>query len=243
MKRQFVPVSNYKRFIAGINAVQQRGAREAGLMLVTSQAGYGKTATIKHWAVQAQAIHLRATVHWTPRYFLTELARELQISANGQTKDMLRAVSDELRIKGMTVVVDEVNHCLRNAGASLEAIRDVSDLTEAIVVLVGHEDVQGRIARYPQIRSRVAQVVQFEPASNADIKLLAESLIEPKLEDDLVEEIQKQSAGRTREVMNALATCERLAGRTATKRLSLKDLAGQRLVYDWQPGRVRPGTY
>lgn len=242
MKKQFVPVSNYKRFLAGIAAVELRGAREAGLLLVTSQAGYGKTATITHWAVQANAIHLRATVHWTPRYFLTELARELSIAATGQTRDILRAVSDELRRKQTMLVVDEVNHCFQRGGAPLEAIRDVIDMTEAIVVLVGHEDVQGKIARYPQIRSRVAQVVQFEPASDADIRLLADALIEPRLDDDLIAEIQRQSVGRTREVMNALATCERVAARTSSRRLGVKDLGGTRLVYDWQPGRARAGA-
>ena len=59
---------------------------------------------------------------------------------------------------------------------------------------------------------------------------------------DLIEEIQRQSAGRTREVMNALATCERAATRTSAKRLALKDLSGQRLVFEWQPGRGLPGA-
>lgn len=242
MRAQFVPISNYRRFLEGVAAVQERGAREAGLMLVTSQAGYGKTATIRYWATQHKAIYLRASVHWTPRYFLTELARELNVAATGQTRDMLRSVAEELHLSQKTLIIDEVNHCLQRAGAALEAIRDVSDMTEAVVVMVGHEDVQGRIARYPQIRSRVAQVVQFAPASSADIRVLADALIEPRLEVDLIEEIQRQSVGRTREVMNALATCERAATRTSAKRLALKDLSGQRLVFEWQPGRGLPGA-
>ncbi|MCC6195684.1 MAG: AAA family ATPase [Burkholderiales bacterium] len=238
MKKQFVQTGNYKRFRAGITAVEARGAAEASLMLVTSQAGYGKSATLEYWATQTHATFMRAKVQWTPRYFLTELADRLGVSSNGITKEVFSAVSLELAKHGTPLVIDEINHCLGRGAAVLEAIRDLSDLTEVIVVIAGHEDVQGKIARYPQIRSRVAQVVRFEPATPADIRLLADQLLDVKIADDLIVEIQRQSAGRTREIMNALAHCEQFAQRNGAKTLNAKDLAGNRLVFDWQPPRA-----
>lgn len=241
MKNLFVAVSNYERFLEGIKEVELRGAREASLMLVTSQAGYGKTATLDYWATQVGATRLRAKVQWTPRYFLTELAADLNVMASGKTIEIFRAVGTELGRRGTPLIVDELNHCLQRGGAVLEAIRDLSDLTEVIVVLAGHEDVQSKIARYPQIRSRIAHVCRFEPASADDIRALAGGLIDAKLDDDLVEEIRRQSAGRTREIMNALAACERAAHAAGEKRMAAKDMVGRRMVFEWQGPRVGGG--
>ena len=43
MKKAFVKTENYARFAAGVKAVEQRGAAEAGMMLVHGQPGYGKS--------------------------------------------------------------------------------------------------------------------------------------------------------------------------------------------------------
>lgn len=244
MKNLFVPISNYKRFRAGISALEHRGATEASLLLVASQAGYGKTKTLQHWVAQEAAIMLRAKTTWTPRYFLTELAAALNVTSKGDTKEIFSAVVEELAKRGLPLVVDEINHCLARGAAVLETIRDLSDLTEVVVVLAGHEDVQGKIARYPQIRSRIAQVVRFEAATVEDIKLLADQLlVGVTLSDDLVGEIHRQSAGRTREVMNALAQCEQLAKRNSVHKLSAKDVAGLRLVFEWKPSKLAPGVF
>ena len=81
MKKSFVKTENYARFTAGVKAVEQRGAAEAGMMLVHGQPGFGKSHIVSRWAEDAGAIFLRANVDMTPKYFLTELCRALNIPA------------------------------------------------------------------------------------------------------------------------------------------------------------------
>ena len=83
MKKAFVKTENYARFAAGVKAVEQRGAAEAGMMLVYGQPGYGKSHIVYRWAEEAGAVYLRANVDWTPKYFLVELCKALNIDGRG----------------------------------------------------------------------------------------------------------------------------------------------------------------
>ncbi|MEW5905136.1 MAG: AAA family ATPase [Pseudomonadota bacterium] len=240
MKKVFVKnISNYERFRTGISAVEMRGASEASLMLVTGPAGYGKSQTVDQWAVQNGAYYLRAKVEWTPRYFMTELAETMKIDSRGRAKDVFGRIAGVLGGQQIPLVIDEVEHCLRDNAQVLEAIRDLSDLTEVMVILVGMDQVQAKISRHAQIWSRIAQVVEFQPATPEDAAELCLRLADVKIEPQLVAEIHRQSAGRVREIMNAIATCEQIALRNGKAEVGLQDMAGMVLTHDWQARRPR----
>ena len=239
MKNTFVKTSNYERFRTGITAVEDRGAAEASLMLVTGEAGYGKSETVDQWAIQTGAAYLRAKVEWTPRYFMTELAEHLKIDARGRAKDIFARISGYIGVQQIPLVIDEVEHCLRDNAQVLEAIRDLSDLTEVLVILVGMEQVQAKIARHAQISSRIAKVVEFQPAAVDDVALSCRQLAEVEILPELISEIHRQSAGRMREIMNAIAICERTAKRNGIAKIGLQEMAGQTLTHDWQARRPR----
>jgi DNA transposition AAA+ family ATPase len=240
MKKLFVKnISNYERFRTGMTAVETRGAAEASLMLVTGPAGFGKSQTVDYWAVQNNAAYLRAKVEWTPRYFMTELAETLKIDSRGRAKDIFGRIAGVLGGQQIPLVIDEVEHCLRNNAEVLEAVRDLSDLTEVTVILVGMDQVQAKIARHAQISSRIAKVVEFAPATPEDVTELCKQLAEVSIESDLVAEILRQSGGRVREIMNAIAIVEQTANRNGKKNASMKDMAGQALTHDWQARRPR----
>ena len=240
MKKIFVKnISNYERFRTGISAVETRGATEASLMLVTAPAGYGKSQTVDQWAVANGAAYLRAKVEWTPRYFMTELAETLKLDSRGRAKDIFGRIAGVLGGQQIPLVIDEVEHCLRDSAQVLEAIRDLSDLTEVIVILVGMDQVQAKIARHAQISSRIAKVVEFHPATLEDVAEFCKQLSEVEIGSDLVAEILRQSAGRVREIMNAIATVEQTARRNGKASASLQDMAGQVLTHDWQARRPR----
>ncbi len=240
MKKVFVKgITNYERFRTGISAVEARGASEASMMLVTAPAGFGKSQMVDHWAVATGAAYLRAKVEWTPRYFMTELAETLKLDSRGRSKDIFGRIAGVLGGQQISLVIDEVEHCLQNSAKVLEAIRDLSDLTEVIVILVGMDQVQAKIARHAQISSRIAKVIEFQPATPEDVTELCKQLSEVDIATDLIAEIHKQSGGRVREIMNAIATVEQTAKRNGSDAASLQDMAGQTLTHDWQARRPR----
>jgi len=239
MKKQFVKTENYERFRTGITAVENRGAAEASLMLVTAEAGFGKSTTVDHWAIQSGAAYVRAKEGWTPSWFKRELAENLKLDTRGRPADVFARIAGYIGGNQIPIVVDEVEHCLENNAAVLEAVRDLSDLTEVLVILVGMDQVQARIARHRQISSRIARVVEFQPASINDVVLTCKQLAEVDIADDLVTEIHRASGGRMRDIMNAIATVENTAKRNGATQVALADMAGQSLTHDWQSRRPR----
>lgn len=237
-----VKTKNYELFRTGLTAVEQRGAAEASLMLVVGDPGFSKSVVVERWAVEKKAVYLRAKVEWTPSRFLAELADALGVDTSGRSKEIFGRVISAIGRNQVPIVIDEVQHTLANRARVLEAVRDISDLTETIIVLVaGEERVLPKIARFPQISSRVAKVVEFLPADLDDIVACARDLAEIPFDRELCEEIRKQSKGRMRDVINAIARVERHCKRGNLSKARMADFAGKALVEDWSGKLGRAG--
>lgn len=242
MKKAFVQNSNYVSFVEATKAVEQRGAREASILLVTGPAGLGKSETVDRFAMDTNAIYLRAKETWTKRGLLTEMADTLKVSNSGRNQEVQARIIGHIAARQAPIVIDEAEFTVRTTASMLECVRDISDLTEVMVILVGMETIESRIARYPQISSRVAKVVHFHPLTEQDVKLATLQLAEVKIGDDLVVELHRQSEGRMRLIMNGIASIERLAkanGLSEVRAEHVKDIV---LCHDWRGRRVRiPG--
>lgn len=236
MRTKFVQTSNVRNFLAALTAVEGRAAREAGMLLVCGPAGHGKSRTVQWWCAMTDAIYLRAKAGMTPHWILTELVTELGFAPDRRTEVLFGQALTALANKPRPVVVDEVEHTLHDSRV-LETIRDLSDLVENTVVLVGMERVHARIARYAQISSRIARVVLFRPASVEDVAQCCREMCEVEIAEDLIETLHTQTRGRMRFLMNALALIEGHAKRNRMREVTLGDMAGQVLVHDWQSGR------
>lgn len=238
MRKQFVKTSNFEKFQAAIRAVEARGAPEAGWLLVAGDPARGKSTIVDRWAASSSAIYLRAKEEWRPTWFLCELAESLKIDDSVRGKARLQAIITRVGREQTPIVIDEVQHALRDNAAVLEVLRDITDLTETVAVLVaGVERVQTRIARYQQIASRIAQVVEFAPNTPEDTALVCHELAEVEIAPDLVGETHRQAKGLMRGLVNAITTIEGHARRNRLARVQLSDMAGQELCHDWQSRR------
>lgn len=239
MKHQFVRTSNYSRFMDAVRAVEQRGAAEASMLLVFGNPGYGKSHMVESWAAETGAVFLRANVDWTPKYFLVELAKALRVDPIGTAEKLFNRLLGVIAVERIPLVIDEAESALKDNAAVLEKVRDFSDRTETLVVLVGMERIQTAIARHKQISSRIAQVVEFGPATLDDVAATCKQLAEIEIQPCLIKEIHAHSDGRMREVLNAIAAVERVAAVNAQKTMSVKDMDGLALTHDWQARRPR----
>jgi DNA transposition AAA+ family ATPase len=206
------------------------------MLLVYGEPGYGKSQIIENWAVNNDAVFLRANVDWTPKYFLVELAKSLRLPTNGTSEKLFNSLLAVLAAEEKPLVIDEAESTLNNGAAVLEKIRDFSDRAENMVVLVGMADIKRRIAKHQQISSRIAQVVEFKAASLADVAAACKQLTDVDIAPDLVTEIHRQTAGRMRLVLNAIALVERTAKLSALNKMALDDMRDKSLVYEWQTG-------
>ena len=236
MKDHFVKTSNYVAFEAGINKALSRGAMEATNVLVYGPPGTGKTENIDYWAVQNDAIHLRANEGWTPRQFMRELATKAGIDATGSTQALFERLLGYMVSTGTPLVIDEVNFCLADNASVMEKIRDFSDRTETLVIYAGDERVIPKIGRHAQIASRFAAVVEFKMATLADVRQLCDELADVQIADDLAAYLHHQSGGRVRNIIDGIAVAERIGKKTGG-RVVLADCEGMEMMFDWQTRR------
>lgn len=240
MRHHFVETENAARYRASIQMLEQRGAMEAGGLLVTARPGEGKSTVVDHWAVRSGAVYLRAKTEWTPHYMMLELAQALDVDTRGKAKDLFARVQARIAADQIPIIVDEVEHALRDSAACLEQLRDISDLSEVIVVLIGMEQARGRISKHMQLASRIGYVCEFKPATISDVRLACDQLCEVGVSDDLVAEIHAQSDGRMRMVLNAISRAEMVGKKMQRATVTRDDLRNVPLCEDWQ-SRVRRG--
>lgn len=244
MRPQFVQTQNAKTYQESLQKLQERGAGEACILVLDGDPGLGKSACLKWWSVQTGAVFLRAKKEWTPAWFLRELLEQLKKAPSYSFEKMFRQAIQALTERAaaaerdeapFALVIDEVDYISRN-GRLLETIRDLSDLLEIPVILVGMGRVRHNITRFPQVASRVGQYVEFKPAALADVELMVKSMCEVEVKPDLVGFLHKASGGKTREIKEGIAAIERIA-HLHSGGIGIHEMAGQVLMNDRATGK------
>jgi hypothetical protein len=231
-------VSNVERFEAGIQRIEGRGAAEACWMLVEGEAGYGKTETGKWWAVQHDAIQIRikgaATYHWVLADVLRAVNRSIQ--PKRRCEALYDQVYRELAREQRPLVIDEVENILHDLKA-IQAIKDLTDFLEIPVVLIARKFVAPKLRQREEIWSRIVTVVEFGPATLDDVRLICDELSEVPIDDEVVARIHRESEGRVREVLNAIAAAERIGARIKGP-VTATQVANEVLVKDHQRSKT-----
>lgn len=244
MRNQYIKTNNTARFLAGVAALQNRGAEEACLMVVDGAPGLGKTETVQWWATQQGMVFLRAKQGWTPSWMIRELLGELSVAPlrtfEGMYKQALEALAARSRLAAQesavfAVVVDEIDHIARRTDA-LEALRDLSDMLEIPFILVGMDRVRSSLTRHRQIGSRVGQFCEFRPITADDTAAVVRGLSEVPVADCMLEYLHKAAGGYVRELKEGIAAIERCGRRNAGP-VTVAMMAGQVLLNDRASGR------
>jgi DNA transposition AAA+ family ATPase len=240
MRRVFCnTTTNVLNFMGALNALDRRGADEACLVVVDGEPGLGKTTALHWWAIQTGSIFLRAKSEWTAPWMLGELVEELgRVKAHSFRQNFTivveelnrRLVNSHASGDAFAIVIDEADHISRSK-ALLETLRDLSDTVEVPIVMVGMGRIRDNLSRFPQVSSRVAQYVRFNPATVADVRAIADACCEAPIADDLVAYLQAATKGRVREIKEALKAIE-LAGVRRGEAVTVADMAGKRLFND-----------
>ncbi|MDP3614816.1 MAG: DNA transposition protein, partial [Rubrivivax sp.] len=123
---------------------------------------------------------------------------------------------------------------IRSTAALLEIIRDITDMTGCACFLVGMELFGDTLARYGHIASRVNRVVELQRLTLADVQAACDRLAEVGIETNLVEQILRDSDGRMRLVLNAIANIEQLAAANGWKRVSVEHVKGKPLCVEFK---------
>jgi DNA transposition AAA+ family ATPase len=190
---EFIVTREYRRFAEFCDACRQ--ARYIGLCY--GLAGVGKTVSARqyaHWdeleSLLGPAPHRHGgvpprdsgpwqTVLFTPG--VTSTPRTIDRDVNALWSSVLGltarsawyadAESSQHSEQPDLVIVDEAD---RVKTAGLEQLRDIYDRRRVGMVLIGMPGLQKRLARYPQLYSRVGFVHQFRPLSGQELQTVIE---------------------------------------------------------------------
>lgn len=183
---EFLITKEYRRFGEFCDAVR----RERYIGLCYGPPGVGKTISARHYtnwdilqprldtlsqttttaktATATRAIFYTPTVTATPRRIDRDITHAtswlgyMVDQANGDQHHHGHKVSDNVEL----VIVDEAD---RLNTLCLEQLRDHSDRTGTGLILIGMPGIEKRLARYPQLYSRVGFAHRYRPLTDDEL--------------------------------------------------------------------------
>jgi DNA transposition AAA+ family ATPase len=234
MKKGFVITENFRRLADAEKQVAKRGAREAGLVIIQGPFGVGKSDIVERWAADNNAHFLRCMETWTKRALLDALAERMGLDNRGRNSEVQARIIGRLAVDMSTLIFDEADFLIRSTPALLEVVRDITDTTGVVCMLVGMQKLGDKIARFGHIASRVARVVNFERLPLADVAAACSKLADMPLSPDVVAAVHAQSDGRMRLVLNAIANIEEWAKANGWKDVRAEHVKGRPLCVEFK---------
>jgi hypothetical protein len=208
MRDAIADISNVRRLRNAAHTLLHRSRGTPGIGMVSGAVGLGKTTATRHICIVEDAVWVEALPDWTPRWMLADIAGELGAERAPQTERNFRMIVGALRERRRAIFIDEADR------------------------LVKRMHLAETIRASPQIESRVAHWVEFQPCDFRDARAMADQLCEIVLDDDLVRHLHQVSGGSARSIRIGLERIENYARRRAKKALTLDDLPdGFDLIY------------
>jgi hypothetical protein len=185
---------NLVRLDAAYEALAGRAPGVPGMGLVYGFTGAGKTTGLAWLVNRARGVYLRAAACWTPHALLGALMVELGAAPLARSAAMLAYTAQELASSQRPLVVDEADYLVRDP-RMLDTLRDLHDLSGAPVVLCGMEGLERQLVHRPLLARRITQWVPFGPADREDARVLADTVCDVGVADDLLDKLHDVAKG------------------------------------------------
>lgn len=211
MKCELASVKNVVGLQSAYQTLADRGPGVAGMGLVHGFTGAGKTTAVAWLINRIDGVFVRANATWTPRAMLGKIMTELGAAPLGRCDPMLDFIIEKLSLSGRPLFVDEADY-LTEDRRMLESLRDIHDESQVPVIMIGMNEIAGNItSKHPQLRRRITQWIKFVPADLADGRILADTVCEVKIADDLLSYLHRDAKGSMGLMVVGMSRIEALA--------------------------------
>ena len=209
MKPKFVQTKNVKGFINLVQDLKNKPGNITKIGLVYGNAGLGKTKTALYLSFQFDSIYIRATNKMTTKWFLEELAKELDEIPRFFTADIFRQCVNVLKNKPQMIIVDEIDYLLSDL-KSIETLRDLHDETGIPIVLVGMSLAKHKLKKHTHLFDRISEIYQYTGFEYSDIKQIVDEISEVDMTKEVISLIH-QKAKSFRKIVEMINTLENIA--------------------------------
>jgi len=196
MKSTFAMTKNVRRFMAGMEILRTPIKGKYGLMLAYGPPGCGKTEIGDWYNSQHSFPYVRALKTSTHRSILSDLVGSLKEVPTFRTNTLFEQVLNILDEFSPPIIIDEVDYLVKSD--VIETIRDISDMTNVPIVLMGMENLDGRLRSYRHLYDRIRAVVKLELFDEEEIRNLAEQICEVNIDDSGIRFIKHHGQGKLR---------------------------------------------
>jgi len=210
MRHKIVPVTNVAMLSEAHDALINRSMGMPGMGLIWGPTGFGKTIATTWLVNQCHGVYVRALATSTPLSLLGAIGRELDLEPRGSCANQVEQIVQKLAETGRPLFIDEADYII-DSKRMTETLRDIHDLAIVPVVLVGMAEIRRKITQRQQLSGRIAQWVEFGAASAEDARLIADTLCEVTVADDLLANLHAASGGSIRLMVVGLQRIEQHA--------------------------------
>lgn len=239
MRSKTVFVSNIVRLTEAGRALLESSPGLPRMGLVYSASGFGKTTALAWLATRQNGVFVRATAMTTPTSLLESICKELCIAKRQKNSAALDDIVQGLSSSNRPLFLDEADYLI-DRKVLIETLRDIGDMANTPVILIGMKGIERRITERPQLYNRIAQWVEFHACTADDAALLARELCEVAIRDDLLRQLHAQSEGVIRSMVVGLNRIEQVARNLGVASIGLAEWpSGTELLLGHGPHTAR----
>ncbi|OQX50301.1 hypothetical protein B5M47_03990 [candidate division CPR3 bacterium 4484_211] len=212
----FIKTGNVRKFDTLCDELlAPQGDLTSSIGVVMGRAGRGKTKSARHYAVQhSEAVY----VLFIDGFSLVDVAREIAFEIGGIRPRTFRAcldVIDEATLQQRRlIIIDEADKMPKRY---FEMLRGLNERCACPIVLVGEEPLRKALDSERRLKSRVRQMVVFEPVLLTDIAAYYQAAIGITVNSDVLQVLWQRSQGDFRLVVRDAFSVVRIMN---TNRLS-----------------------
>lgn len=170
----FCPITNADMFFG----VARNCHLEQEIGVVVGEAGTGKTKAAKQYTSNnPDVIMIEADLSFTTKVFFKELHKKLGMDGSGGIYDLFTDCVEKLKESGRLIIIDEAENLPYRA---LDMVRRLYDKANIGILLCGLprliSNLRGKRNEFKQLYSRVGFFIQLHDWSEADTKLVVNSV-------------------------------------------------------------------
>lgn len=223
MKDLFVDTKNVRNFENGVKSANHKLIGVERMVLVTGEAGLGKTKAAIHHCAQNGAILVRTLELMRGPWLLRTVVKELGADPKRQISDVFDQIIDLQKDKMRTIIFDEVDR-FADKTEILETIRDIHDVCHCPIVFIGEELVDKKLMKYRRLYRRFIEIVKFDRMDREAVQSMIEQVSDVKFEADAITRLAAETSGKISDIINVIHRAEGIARTRSQSVIEEKDL-------------------
>ena len=236
--RSFAALQNVRLTTQLVNTLLLADPGTPTIGVLHGPSGYGKTESSIYAQNRSRARRIEVGITWTAKTLMLKILAECgKPKARGTISDLTDEVIIELgQYPDRPLFIDEAD-ILCDKGL-IDHVRYIYEQAQVPMLLIGEEDLPGKLKRIERVHNRVRKWVPAEPANLDDCVKLA-ALFAPGLAiaDDLLDHMRVEGEGRVRRIVTSLTSARDWARDRGVQNLGLKAYGGD--ICDGRPPAPR----